>query len=238
MSSLEAACSEFSGLCFGGKLDDTPGVKVSSATFQPVAARVNQDSMVFQTWEIMGQKWIFLAVCDGERPHGPARDYVVKLLPEHRVSVGHSGSNITADYTIAALPPRLQASLQDVLINRLHEQVERETLLQNASLISSALGREVERFDKGLGKALKKICPHPENLTEAQSEELVRVHDDIIQRAYRGCTLGVALINVATRCMWTLNVGDTTVGKHIHARMRCMHYAVMASSKLRFSRTF
>ncbi|KAL1949343.1 hypothetical protein VTO73DRAFT_8224 [Trametes versicolor] len=145
--------------------------------------------MLFQTWEILGQKWIFLAVCDG-----------------------HSGSHITADHTIAALPPRLQASLQDVLTNRLHEQVERETLLQNASLISSALGREVERFDKGLGRALKKICPHPENLTEAQSEELVRVHDGIIQRAYRGCTLGVALTNVATRCMWTLNVGDTTVG--------------------------
>lgn len=192
--------------------------------------------MLFQTWEILGQKWIFLAVCDGECPPEHAHDCVIKPLPEHWVAVllGHSGSHITADHTIAALPSRLQASLQDVLTNQLHEQVERETLLQNASLISSALGREVERFDKGLGKALKRICPHPENLTEAQSEELVQVHDDIIQRAYRGCTLGVALINVATRCMWTLNVGDTTVGKHIRARMRRMHCAVMVWSKPRF----
>ncbi|KAL1949334.1 hypothetical protein VTO73DRAFT_8215 [Trametes versicolor] len=145
--------------------------------------------MTFKIWEIAGQKWILMVVCDG-----------------------HSGSYITADYTTASLPPRLHASLQDVLVNQLHGQIERETLLENAGLISSALSREVERFDDELGNALKEIFPHPEKLTKAQCYELLKAHYDVVQRAYRGCTLGAALINVTARCMWTLNVGDTTVG--------------------------
>lgn len=143
---------------------------------------------------------------------------VIENVSEYWLSIGHSGSYITADYTTASLPPRLHASLQDVLLNQLHGQIERESLLENAGLILLALTREVERFDNELGNVLKEIFPHPEKLTKAQCYELLKAHYDIVQRAYRGCTLGSALISVTARCMWTLNVGDTTVGEHNRAK--------------------
>lgn len=216
MTSLEAARADFSSLCIGGNDSSTPGVGVSSATFQPVAARANEDNMTFKTWEIAGQKWILMVVCDGK--HLQSSACVSKKSSEYWLSIGHSGSYITADYTTASLPPRLHASLQDVLANQLHGQIECETLLENAGLISSALSREVERFDDELGNAIKEIFPHPEKLTKARCYELLKAHYDVVQRAYRGCTLGAALINVTARCMWTLNVGDTTAGKHNRAK--------------------
>lgn len=70
MTSLEAARADFSSLCVGRSDSSTPETRVSSASFQPVAARANEDNMTFQTWEIAGQKWILMVVCDGKRPPG------------------------------------------------------------------------------------------------------------------------------------------------------------------------
>ena len=50
-------------LCIGTKLEEAG---VHTVTFQPLLSRVNQDRVVTESWDISGQTWLFLAVCDGE----------------------------------------------------------------------------------------------------------------------------------------------------------------------------
>jgi pyruvate dehydrogenase phosphatase len=39
---------------------------VHTVTFQLLKSRVNQDRVVTEKWDIGGQTWLFLAVCDGK----------------------------------------------------------------------------------------------------------------------------------------------------------------------------
>ncbi|KAH9902897.1 protein serine/threonine phosphatase 2C [Cubamyces lactineus] len=161
-------------------------MNVHTATFQPVATRPNQDRLVTDAWDIAGQRWIFLAICDG-----------------HVTSA-------TAEHTIAMLPQRLQQALHRFVTH--NGATEREAMLSNADTLSRMLSEAVRRFDQEIGAALKEICPEPEHLTEAQSEALVKAHHAVVQRAYSGTTLVAAIVNVPNRCVWTLCVGDSTVG--------------------------
>jgi pyruvate dehydrogenase phosphatase len=63
MENLEQVRSKFVGLCVGTKLEEAG---VYAVTYQPLKSRVNQDRVVTEKWDIGGQSWLFLAVCDGE----------------------------------------------------------------------------------------------------------------------------------------------------------------------------
>ena len=39
---------------------------VHTVTFQPLGPKKNADRMAVEQWNILGQRWLFLAVCDGE----------------------------------------------------------------------------------------------------------------------------------------------------------------------------
>jgi hypothetical protein len=62
METLEQFRSKLVSLSVGTKLDEG----VHTVTFQPLKARVNQDRVMTEKWDIGGQTWLFLAVCDGE----------------------------------------------------------------------------------------------------------------------------------------------------------------------------
>ncbi|KAJ6520317.1 protein serine/threonine phosphatase 2C [Mycena sanguinolenta] len=63
---------------------------VHTVTFQPALTRRNEDRIVTERWEVRGQTWLFLAVCDG-----------------------HGGSS-TSEYTAKTLPGRIRASLAEL----------------------------------------------------------------------------------------------------------------------------
>ncbi|KAI0360008.1 protein serine/threonine phosphatase 2C [Trametes cingulata] len=186
MSRLQEAREAFSRLCVSSR-DDAIGVH--TATLQPLAGYSNNDRHTAQSWTIHGQRWIFLAICDG-----------------------HTGSHVTAEYTVNTLPDKIKAALERFIEKDMQRATDRETLLSNAEALSSTLGQVVERFDEKLGSEVKQICPKPKKLSEEESKALMRVHFDVIERAFCGCTLVAALVNVESRCLWTLNVGDSTVG--------------------------
>ncbi|KAI9000614.1 hypothetical protein BD414DRAFT_511300 [Trametes punicea] len=97
-----------------------------------------------------------------------------------------------AEYAISVLPKRFRKGLRYFVKRQLHGAVR--------------------KFDDELGEAVKKICPTPETLSDEQSETLVRQHRETIQRASAGTTLVAAIFNVHNRCMWTVSIGDSTVG--------------------------
>jgi pyruvate dehydrogenase phosphatase len=63
METLEQLRRKLVSLCIGTKLEEAG---VHTVTFQPLLSRVNQDRVVTESWDISGQTWLFLAVCDGE----------------------------------------------------------------------------------------------------------------------------------------------------------------------------
>jgi pyruvate dehydrogenase phosphatase len=50
-------------LCVSTKLEKEG---VHAVSFQPMLSRVNEDRVVTENWDIGGQTWLFLAVCDGQ----------------------------------------------------------------------------------------------------------------------------------------------------------------------------
>ncbi|KAI0368697.1 protein serine/threonine phosphatase 2C [Pilatotrama ljubarskyi] len=186
MSRLQEARDTFSRLCVSSRNES---IGVHTVTFQPLATCGNDDRLTAESWTIHGDRWIFLVVCDG-----------------------HCGSHVTAEHTVNVLPDRLRAALDNFIEVQMHGATDREIMLSNAATISSLLEREVEEFDEDLGMTIKRICPDPNKLTEEESKALVQDHLDVIERAYCGCTLAAALVHVASQCLWTLNVGDSTVG--------------------------
>jgi hypothetical protein len=63
MATLEEVRRKLTGMCMGTKLEEEG---VHAVTFQPMPSKVNQDRLVTEQWNIDGQTWLFLAVCDGE----------------------------------------------------------------------------------------------------------------------------------------------------------------------------
>ena len=75
------------------------------------------------------------------------------------------------------------------------------------------LETEIKTFDKSIGQAVKKLCPNPAGLEEAQARALVEEHSEVLQRAWSGTTLAACLVNITHRFMWAFGVGDSTVGE-------------------------
>jgi hypothetical protein len=63
METLEQLRSKLMNLCIETKLEEEG---VHTVSFQPLKSRINQDRLVTERWDIGGQTWLFLAVCDGK----------------------------------------------------------------------------------------------------------------------------------------------------------------------------
>ena len=61
MSSIEDLRSRLATVYTSRKTD----FGVETVTFQPSHTKPNEDRMVCEKWDIFGQQWLFLAVCDG-----------------------------------------------------------------------------------------------------------------------------------------------------------------------------
>ncbi|KAI0360004.1 protein serine/threonine phosphatase 2C [Trametes cingulata] len=160
---------------------------VHTVTFQPKGIATTQDRVVMDRWEIYGQYYLFLAVFDG-----------------------HSGSR-AAHYTSEMLPTRIRRKLR-AFIHNVGGKLDRENIAQNEPKVTDLLKREIQEFDKSIGDALQQICPRPWELTEEQARHLIQEHEEVIQRAFSGTTVALAIINLNQRFMWAVGVGDSTVG--------------------------
>ncbi|KAI0360006.1 protein serine/threonine phosphatase 2C [Trametes cingulata] len=167
------------------KLENLP---VYTASFQPLGADVNDDRVVAEDWDILGQRWLFVAVCDGH------------------------GGNLTSEYTAQMLPPRLKMVFERVIRERFGGALDRNNVKQAEEFIKSMLRYEILKFDRSIGRALEKICPLPQDLDEQQARRLIREHEEIIERAFQGTTLSMAIVNLEHRFMWAAGVGDSTIG--------------------------
>ncbi|KAH9899846.1 protein serine/threonine phosphatase 2C [Cubamyces lactineus] len=186
MHDLSDVHREFIGLCMAARNNV---VDAHVASFQPLSSARSMDRGAIHTWEIGGQQWIFLAICSG-----------------------HGGSAVTAEHTITRLPKRLKKDIHYFMEHVLNGSGDRETMLSKADVMLHVLRCDARRIDEKLGEAVKKLCPAPESLTDTESEALVDAHRDVIRKAYYGTTLVAAIVNVTNRCIWTLGVGDSTVG--------------------------
>ncbi|KAH9945334.1 protein serine/threonine phosphatase 2C [Epithele typhae] len=163
------------------------GVRVHSATFQPLASRQNQDRLVVQRYHIRGQEWLVLAVCDG-----------------------HGGAS-TARHTASHLPNRLRATIERTLSVGWRGKLDRENMLKKSANVTAELRRCVREFDRELGEVVRTVCPDPTALTENQTRGIVLEYGDVLWRACAGTTLAATIVNVDYRLMWAINVGDSTV---------------------------
>ncbi|KAJ7640772.1 protein serine/threonine phosphatase 2C, partial [Mycena polygramma] len=172
--SLDEARKRLSAKCFSTELEN---LGVHTVTFQPLLSRRNEDRVVTEFWDIKGNTWLFLAVCDGH------------------------GGTTTAEYTAGVLPKRIHSLVSELDLANIDD-----------SAISKKLKRKVVNFDKSIGEDLKRICPDPKSLTEEDARALIAKHPEIIERAYYGTTFSAAVINITLKTMWTIGVGDSTVG--------------------------
>ena len=63
MEKLEQLRTKLVSFCVGTKLEEEG---VHTVTFQPMLSRINEDRVVAENWDVGGQTWLFLAVCDGK----------------------------------------------------------------------------------------------------------------------------------------------------------------------------
>ena len=122
--------------------------------------------------------------------------------------VGHAGS-ATSDYTARRLPARINAALTAFATS------DKAPSLGSASSsdISQLLVREVESFDRHIGKALKKLIPDASRLSGDDARALLADAEkrDTLQHANHGTTLAAALVNLDKHCLWSIGLGDSTV---------------------------
>lgn len=167
-------------------------IGVHAVTFQPLRSHLNEDRMVIEEWDIEGDKWLFLAVCDG---HGGAA---------------------TSEFTANTLPARIRNALCQL------NQIEFGGLLDrgnvdNGEKVSAMLRQEILSFDRDIGKAVKKLCRKPGDLTEEQAKALIQQHPEALQRALCGTTFTAAIVNISRQFMWAVGVGDSTVGVYLES---------------------
>ncbi|VDB87490.1 unnamed protein product [Peniophora sp. CBMAI 1063] len=160
-----------------------PGL--SAVSFQPLLSRPNQDRVATLSWSIGHHRWLFLVVCDG-----------------------HAGS-VTSDYTARRLPARIHSALT------IFATSDKAPSLGTASSseISQLLIREVEAFDRHIGKTLKKLVPDASKLSGDEARALLGDAEkrETLQRANHGTTLAAALVNLDERCVWSIGLGDSTI---------------------------
>ncbi|KAG7439660.1 protein serine/threonine phosphatase 2C [Guyanagaster necrorhizus] len=155
---------------------------VHSVTFQPTPGARNEDRFVVHSWLIDGRRWKFLAVFDG---HGSAH---------------------TSEYAAANLPRFIEEELRHVVVECRNRS--RDTLIRK---VKKALRQRIEDFDEAIGDAVKNLCPDPFTLNYPQAVALVDANKHILQRAYSGSTLALALIDEDRDNMWLAGLGDSTV---------------------------
>ncbi|KAI0711971.1 protein serine/threonine phosphatase 2C [Cerioporus squamosus] len=187
MSELETARANVLSLCVATKTD----FGAHTVTFQPLLTRQSEDRLVTESWEIQGQKWLFLAVCDG-------------------IGGCYASQNVAAN-----LPACIRDGLVGVLEKAIHKPLDRENVAETEPSISSMLVDVVITFDDKLGQALRNICPRPRDLSTEQREALMDKHRDIILSAFNATTLSAALVNVTHGFMWAVGVGDSTIALSI-----------------------
>ncbi|RPD58356.1 protein serine/threonine phosphatase 2C [Lentinus tigrinus ALCF2SS1-6] len=183
MSELEAARAKIQSTYIATKTD----FGAHTVTFQPLLTRQSEDRLVTECWEIQGQKWIFLAVCDG------------------------IGGYYAAQSVVANLPGRIREALIEVLESLPKQPLDRKGRAEAKQPISSMLVEVIKTFDAQLGQALQDICPRPEDLTPAQRQTLISEHGETILSAFNVTTLSAALVNATLGFMWAIGVGDSTV---------------------------
>ena len=110
------------------------------------------------------------------------------------------------------LPSRIRSTLEHVVDTHLGGRSDREAVYKKADFISSELARCIKHFDRELGYVVQTICPAPSQLSAKQARRVVWEYPDALQRAYTGTTLAAAVVSLRHRLMWTMNVGDSTVG--------------------------
>ncbi|KAI0671493.1 protein serine/threonine phosphatase 2C [Trametes maxima] len=160
---------------------------VHTVTFQPLGPGANDDRLVVESWTSHGDKWLCLAVCDG-----------------------HNG-NTTSEYTARMLPERVRIKLENYIEKHLSGPWGSNDIPRIGAKIASYLKHQICRFDVALGEAVRRICPNPWTLSETQSRQLVREHEETLVRAFEGTTLSMALVNIDRRLMWGIGVGDSTI---------------------------
>ncbi|RDX57463.1 protein serine/threonine phosphatase 2C [Lentinus brumalis] len=163
------------------------GWSVHGATFKSPSAIENEDRMVIHAATIRGQSWVLLAVCDG-----------------------HSGS-ATSNYVAQRLPKYLRSALKDVIENKLQGCVDHEHLVANADVISKMLQAEIKNLDDDIGFVVRKLFNDVNELTDAEALRLIDEHEEIIERAFQGTSVALALINVDQYLIWSAVLGNSTV---------------------------
>ncbi|KAI0714426.1 protein serine/threonine phosphatase 2C [Cerioporus squamosus] len=163
------------------------GWSVHGVTLKSPCAIENEDRMVIQAANIREQSWVLLAVCDG-----------------------HSGS-ATANYVAQRLPKYLRSALKEVIKDQLRGCVSRENLVDNADVISNMLQTEIKNLDDDIGLAVARLFDDADALTDQEALRLIDKHEEIIERAFQGTSVVLALINVDHYLIWAAGLGTSTV---------------------------
>ncbi|KAG5635540.1 hypothetical protein H0H81_010938 [Sphagnurus paluster] len=130
---------------------------------------------------------------------------------------GHGGCE-TVDYVQNNLPTYLQSALHAKL-----------TCSEKWSPdeISNILRVRLERFDRGIGNAVKTLIPKPEELEESAIQTLVEMDEtgsQILRRANAGTTLAAVLIDGNKNHLWAIGLGDSSIdGKQTGERLLALH---------------
>ena len=141
---------------------------------------------------------------------GSSRWYIsiifLGLVTTHwRRSPGHGGLE-TSEYTADHLPSRIHAALRKAVLI-----AKTETL--DAQIISDLLCSQVEKFDKEIGKDVKRLCPKPREMDDAELQALIDgPQGHILRRANSGTTFTAALIDGEKKNLWVVGIGDSSVG--------------------------
>ncbi|KAI0326613.1 protein serine/threonine phosphatase 2C [Cubamyces sp. BRFM 1775] len=164
------------------------GIHVHTVSFQPLGlAKHNHDRMVTQNWTILGQRWLLLALCDGNHGH------------------------LVADYVTEELPGRIRQRLETLIKKSLGGFLDCVNVEEADPAVRSMLKEAVLELDEALANAVRDICPNPQDLTEDDARSLGCEHQDVLKRAVHGTTLTMALIAPDDRLMWALGVGNSTI---------------------------
>ena len=118
---------------------------------------------------------------------------------------------MTSEYTIRKLPRRLRYRLQQIIESRYGGRIDRSNCKSAEPVVNDMLHKEIISFDLLLMKAVKKICPQPQSLNEQQARQLISDNLEVMERAFQGTTLTLALVNLDHHFMWAAGVGDSTI---------------------------
>ncbi|KAG7439665.1 uncharacterized protein BT62DRAFT_998179 [Guyanagaster necrorhizus] len=118
---------------------------------------------------------------------------------------GHGG-DCTAEYSAATLPGRIE-ELRGVV-----ERYQGWSRRRYTKRVQEIVNCQIYYFDKGLGDAIKELCPDPSLFDDEQGRNLANANKDVFQRAYYGSTLAVALLDNERNHLWVAGLCDSTVG--------------------------